>query len=383
MADSNQKRILVVDDDAAILQLLRLILSNEGYAVISTANGEDAYEKAAQQIPDLAIVDVLLPGMDGYALCRKLRQNPGTRSLPIIMLTAHGDVADRIKGFEAGADDFIIKPFENKELTYRVRNLLARAQALPPDKVQTAHHGKIISVFGAKGGVGKTTVAVNLAIALKRRTNKKVVLLDADLSFGDVGVQMNLPVVRSVIDLANRVEDIDADLVEQVLVSHNTGIRILLSPYNRERGDLVTGEHIKKILEVLAAQYDYILVDNHSSYDDRTLTTLERSDLVLLVVTPEIGPLMNTSYFMEIAESLGIALSKLRLVLNRANSNVGIESSEIERSLHQHIDFRINTGGAAVVQSVNRGAPILAAQPNHPFSLAVAQIADTLAQKLN
>ncbi|MBI3914900.1 MAG: response regulator [Chloroflexi bacterium] len=380
---STPKRILAVDDDPAIVELLRVILSNEGYEVITADSGEAAYEIAVKQSPDLAIVDVNLPKMDGYALCRQLRQNAVTSLLPIIMLTAHGDVGDRIKGFEAGADDFLLKPFEPKELAYRARNLLARANAFPPDASKNRQRGHIIAVFGAKGGVGKTTIAVNLAITLKRKANKKVVLVDADLSFGDIGVQLNLPIVRSILDLANRAEEIDQELVEQVLTQHDSGIRVLLSPYNRERGELVTGDHIRKILEVLVEHYDYVIVDNHSAYDDRTLTSLERANVILLVVTPEIGPLMNTNYFMEIAEQLGIQLKKLQIVLNRANSNVGIEPREIERSLRQRIDFRIQTGGASVVQSVNQGKPIALHQPNHPFALQIQQIADALVKKLN
>ncbi len=381
MAGTSQKRILVVDDDASIMQLLRLILSNEGYEVTATGNGEEAYEIALRQNPDLAILDVMMPVLDGYALCRKLRQNASTRFLPIIMLTAHGDVADRIKGFEAGADDFLIKPFEPKELTYRVRNLLARSQAVAKAPSTERPRGNVVAIFGAKGGVGKTTIAVNLAITLKRKTAKSVVLFDADLSFGDIGVQLNLPIVRSVLDLIEHADEIDGELVEQVLVPHRSGIRVLLSPYNRERGELVNGDHIRKIVAALISAYDYIVVDCHSTYDERTLNVLEHSNVVLLVVTPEIGPLMNTSYFMEIADKLGLDLGKIQIILNRSNSNVGIEAIEIERSLRQRIDFRIASGGTQVVQSVNQGNPISLTQPNHPFALQIGQIADALLKR--
>jgi pilus assembly protein CpaE len=381
MAGMGAKRILVVDDDAAILQLLRLLLSNEGYEVISTGSGEDAYAKAIQQIPDLAIVDVMMPGLDGYTLCRKLRENPSTRLLPIVMLTAHGDVADRIKGFEAGADDFLLKPFEPKELAFRVRNLLARVAAAPQAQTPEQRRGKIISFFGGKGGVGKTTIAVNLAIAMRRRTNRQVVLFDGDLSFGDIGVQLNVPIVRSVLDLTH-LEDIDPELVGQVLVPHSSGIRVLLSPYQRERGELVTGDHVKKILDALAGLCEYVIVDNHSAYDDRTLIALERADVILLIVTPEIGPLMNTGYFIEVANRLGLDLGKIQIVLNRSNSNVGIDAVEIERSLQQRIDFRLQSGGTSVVQCVNQGTPIVLKQPNHPFAVQIQQIADALIKRL-
>ncbi len=381
MPGTGAKRILVVDDDAAILQLLRLILSNEGYEVISTGSSEDAYAKAIQQVPDLAVLDVMMPGMDGYALCHKLRETPSTRLLPIVMLTAHGDASDRIKGFEAGADDFLLKPFEPKELVFRVRNLLARVAAVPHVQAPEQPRGKIISVFGAKGGVGKTTIAVNLAIALRRKTNKQVVLFDGDLTFGDIGVQLNMPVVRSILDLGD-LEGIDAELVGQVLATHSSGIRVLLSPYQRERSELVTADHIRKILGVLVNLCEYVIVDNHSAYDERTLVTLERADVILLAVTPEIGPLMNTSYFMEIAGRLGLDLSKIQIILNRSNSNVGIDAVEIERSLQQRIDFRLQSGGTSVVQCVNQGMPIVIKQPSHPFAVQILQIADALVKRL-
>ena len=207
-------------------------------------------------------------------------------------------------------------------------------------------------------------------------------MLFRSLSFGDIGVQLNIPIVRSVLDLATRVEDIDDSMVEQVLAPHSSGIRVLLSPYNRERGELVTAAHIGKALDILIAQYDYVVVDNHSTYDERAIISLERADLILVVVTPEIGPLMNTSYFIEIAEKLGLDLGKVQIVLNRSNSNVGIVGLEIERTLQQRIDFRIQSGGTQVVQSVNQGTPIIQSQPNHPFSVQVAQMAEVLLKKL-
>lgn len=382
MTPLHPKRILVVDDDVAIVKLLQLILSNLGYEVIPAGNAEDAYTKAVSQTPALAILDVILPGKDGYGLCRQLRQNQATRTMPILMLTSRGDAADKIAGFEAGANDYLVKPFDPKELGYRVNNLLARSEAAAQPTFRLSKRGQIIAVFGAKGGVGKTTVAVNLATALQQRMSKqvtlRVALFDADFYFGDIGIQLNLPLIRSVVDLVERIDLLDADLVEQVLVSHTSGIRVLLSPARREQADLITVDHVKRLLDLLAGLYDYVIVDCHSSYEQRMLTILEQANVVLMIVTPEIGPIMNATHFLEIAEMLTVANKKVHIILNRANSESGIAPAEVERGLHRQISFSLISAGREVVQSVNRGTPLVLEQPNHPFSQQIFQIVDRI-----
>ena len=275
MSPNLQRQILVVDRDPTTIKLLQLTLEKEGFEIVTASTGEEAYAKALSRVPDLAIVDVVLPGMDGYSLCRRLRQNPSTHGLPIVMLTARGDTADKLKGFEAGADDYLAKPFHPEELRYRIKSLLARTEPIavaPHAEART--RGKIIAFFGVKGGVGKTTFAVNSAIAILRRTGKQVVLLDADFFFGDVGVQLNLPPTRSILDLVKFLSELDMELINQVLIRHSSGLRVLLSPLRPEEADFVTAQHIRQLLDFLAAHHDYVIVDCATSYDERALTIL-------------------------------------------------------------------------------------------------------------
>lgn len=369
-------RVLVVDDDRALIELLDRILTREGFEVTGTTTAEEALRLAVAHEYDLAVVDVMLPGMDGYALCRQLRQNPTTHTMAILMLTAKGDIADKISGFEAGADDYLTKPFQPKELVYRMRSLLARMHPVQVPKPARAERGLVVALFGSKGGVGKTTIATNLAVALRQRTQQRVALFDADFFFGDVGVHLNLPNVRTILDLIENMDDVDPTVAEQVLIPHTSGIRVLLSPFRPEAGELISPENIEKILEFMKQSFDFVVVDCQPSYDDRMLRVLERADEVLMVVTPEVGPLKNTSLFLDLAVRLGYSLEKINIVLNRFNSNVGIGPEEIERTLQHEVAFRVISGGRPVVLSVNRGVPLIVEQPDHPFSAQIMRIAD-------
>lgn len=368
-------RILVVDDDRPMAELLRRILTNEGYEVDVAYEGQEAIEKSRKGNWSLVLMDVRLPGMDGYTICRTLRQNPSTHYLPILMLTSAGDIADKIAGFEAGADDFVTKPFQPKELVYRIGSLLARAAATHSNPPPSAA-GKIIALFSSKGGVGKTTIATNLAVALRQQSNRRVALVDADFYFGGVGVHLNLPNVRTLLQLMAEMEGDDPSVVEKVMIPHPSGVRVLLSPFQPEEVDQVTTRHIEKVLDFLAQQYDFVVVDCQPSYDERMLKVLEKADEILLVVTPEVGPLKNTSLFLQWSHKLGYSQDKISVVLNRYNSNVGIGPEEIERTLQHEVTFRLISGGRPVVMSVNQGVPLVIEQPDHPFCMQVYRIAD-------
>lgn len=377
MSQNPTPTILVVDDDPAITNLLNVLLSKLGYQIVLAKTGEEGLNKALRHPPDLAILDVMLPGMDGYMLCRKLRQNPPTRLLPILVLTSQAETADKLAGFNAGADDYLTKPFEPTELVYRVKGLLARSQSSATE-AKSKQHGTIIAIFGTKGGVGKTTFAVNLGVAFARLPKTRVALLDGDFSFGDVGVHLNLSPSRTILDLLSRLSELDVSILNQVMLRHDSGARVLLSPYSPVEAELIKPEHVEAVLHALREQFEYVIVDCPSVYDDRTLVILERADQIVLLLTPEIGPVKNTSLFFDLAEKLGIASNKVHVILNRANSEVGIAAPEIERVLQQPIPLRLMSGGRAVVLSVNRGLPIVLEQPQHPFSQQIVHIMELL-----
>lgn len=376
-------RILVVDDDRTISELLRLVLTQDGHQVSLANSAEDALAQIAQQVPQMVITDVVLPQMDGMALCRKLRERPETSQIPIVIMTTRDETKDKVAGFEAGADDYLVKPFDPEELKYRVRNLLTRKAAPAQPKANPPPAGKTIVFFGSKGGVGKTSIALNLSLALQRRApSKKVALFDADFAFGDIAARLNLPTSRSILDLARNADHLDAELVQQVMVAHSSGLRVLLNPVHPVEAELVTPDHVKKVMALLKSLYDVLVVDCQSSYDERTLAVIDNADILMLVVTPEIGPIKNARQFLEVAEDLGIPSNKILVVLNRFNSNVGIEHEEIERTFKHKIAFHLASAGRTITLCTNQGTPLMIAQPNHPFSQQIMQMAEYLTKLL-
>ena len=240
-------KILVVDDDANVQRLLQYTLKQEGYDVVVASDGAEGFRLWGAEAPDLILLDVMLPKLDGYQVAAKIRSEEGSAShVPIIMLTAEREVEQKVRGLRAGADDYLIKPFHPAELLARIKSLLAR---FAPRESLLARPplGRVLAFYGAKGGVGTTTIAINAAIALHRELGRKVALVDGNLQFGDHRVFLDLGLDRkSIVDLVTA-PSIDDDLVRQVMVKHDSGIDLLLAPPTPETAELVHPEHLPVI----------------------------------------------------------------------------------------------------------------------------------------
>ena len=208
-------KVLVVDDDLNIQRVLVFTLKQEGFEVHVASDGQAGVEMAAAIDPDLILMDVAMPKLDGYAATQQIRAGDSGRRVPIIMLTAEADVEQRVKGLRAGADDDIVKPFHPLELIARIKALLARSGggAKPKAGTEAPTLSRLCSFYGAKGGVGTTTLAINTAIALATRLRRRTALFDANLQFGDERVFLDLGLDSSSIVNAISEPDLDADLL--------------------------------------------------------------------------------------------------------------------------------------------------------------------------
>ena len=352
-------KILVVDDDPNVQRLLQYTLKQEGYDVVTASDGAEGFRLWGTESPDLILLDVMLPKLDGYQVATKIRTEEGTSGhVPIIMLTAEREVEQKVRGLRAGADDYLIKPFHPAELIARIKSLLARFA--PRDAlVGRAPLGRVLALYGAKGGVGTTTIAINAAIAFHRELGRKVCLVDGNLQFGDHRVFLDLGLDRkSIVDIVTA-PSMDQDLIRQVLVKHDSGIDLLLAPPSPETAELVTPEHLPAILQHLRGLYDYILIDIDKRLDDVNLGVLEVADTMFVVMTADLSCLKNVRLVLETIGHLGYESSKVQLVLNRSNAFTGINVKNAEGALKRTIDHQIVNEYRGAISALNSGAPFM------------------------
>ena len=388
-------RILVVDDIAETRENLAKLIGFETDMVIaaSAEGGQQAVELAKRERPDVILMDINMPGMDGITATEIIANTvPGS---PIIMMSVQGEQDYLRRSMLAGAREFLVKPFSADELVNAIRHVheiekVKRAryeQAAPAPHAAASSQstggpvrGKIITFFSPKGGVGRTTISTNLAVALHQSTGQPVCLVDGSLPFGDIAVILNMsPKAKTIADLVGAFDQVDAEVMESVLVSHSTGIKVLLAPPTPEAAELITGANIKKVLETLRESYAYVVVDTWPSFQEQVLTMLDVADVILTLMTLEITSLKNVRVFMEIVEKLGYDETKVQLVANRNDSSGGIKASDVEGSLGRKIPHTIVSDGRALVLAVNRGVPFVISHRDSQ----VAKDIFTLAGKLS
>lgn len=368
-------KILVVDDDANVQRLLQYTLKQEGYDVVVASDGAEGFRLWGAEAPDLILLDVQLPKLDGYQVAAKIRSEEGGSShVPIIMLTAEREVEQKVRGLRAGADDYLIKPFHPAELLARIKSLLARFA--PRDTLLARPPmGRVLAFYGAKGGVGTTTIAINAAIALHRELGRKVCLVDANLQFGDHRVFLDLGLdKKSIVDIVSA-PSIDVDLVRQVMVKHDSGIDLLLAPPSPESADLVHADHMPLIIDHLRSLYDYVLIDVDKRLDDVNLGVFEQSEAVFVVMTADLSCLKNVRLILETMGHLGYPASKLQLVLNRSNAFTGINVKNAEGALKRTIDHQVVNEYRGAISALNSGSPFMFTKADSPLGASLLQFA--------
>ena len=395
MAD--QIRVLIVDDIPETRDHLTKLLGFETdiEVVGAAASGNEAVAMASQVKPDVVLMDINMPDMDGIAATEKLSAQVPTAS--VVMMSVQGEADYLRRSMLAGAREFLVKPFSSDELTASIRQVytreqekLSRMSAMPVAGVPVGtssngtedggRDGQIIAIFSPKGGVGRTTVAVNLAVAAATELGKSVVLVDGSFQFGDVGVLLNLnPKNKSIADLVPELDAGEADSLDTFVINHSAGIRVLLAPPSPEMAELITPAGVRRVLEALRHGHDLVIVDCTSWFNETTLAILDAADLVLTMLSLEITSIKNMRLFLEVAEQLGYEQDKIKLVLNRADSSLGIRVSDVESSIGRKVDHTIVSDGRSVVYALNRGVPFFLSNREAQVSQDILRLAQAVA----
>ena len=386
-------RVLIVDDIAETREnVKKLLYFEEDVEVVgSGSNGREGVDLAIKLNPDIVLMDINMPGMDGIAASETISSQ--APNVQVVMMSVQGEADYLRRSMLAGAREFLIKPFSGDELVnsiHRVHQLAAtRRVAMPPPPVTTIvappplpTGGKVIAVFGSKGGAGSSTFAVNFAIALREETKERVALVDANFEFGDIGVFLNLPSSRTIADMAGEKTEIDEDLLDGTMASHTSGVKVLLAPARPEMAELVKVEHLKKIMDLLPNSFDYIVVDLWKSFQEATVFFLDIADLIVLISTSDIPAVKNAKLFFELTEALSYPSEKTFFVLNREDGRSGITAKDIQASIKHQVGMSLPKDDRTSTLALNRGVPFVLSQKNIPLSQAYYNLARTLVQRL-
>jgi pilus assembly protein CpaE len=388
---TDQIRVLIVDDIPETRDHLSRLLGFEKDVEVvgAAASGAEALEMAATLLPDVVLMDINMPEMDGIATTELLTARVPTAS--VVMMSVQGEADYLRRSMLAGAREFLVKPFSSDELTASIRQVHARereklgrmaatAAAEQRAPAQAREPGRVVAVFSPKGGVGRTTIAVNLAVAAAGEPGREVVLVDGSFQFGDVGVLLNLnPKNKSIADLVPDLESgAQPEALDAYLISHSTGAKVLLAPPSPEMAELVTPAAVRRILDGLRARYDLVVVDCAAAFSDSTLAMLDEADLVLTVLTLEITSIKNMRLFLEVVDQLGYPPDKIELVLNRSDSALGIRVADVEHSIGRRVDHTVVSDGRSVVYALNRGVPFVTSNREAQVSQDVVRLARAL-----
>jgi len=379
--------ILLVDDIPETRENIKKLLAFEDHefkVVGSVGTGRDAIKSALEYRPDIIVMDINMPDMDGIQATNEI-----TKLVPasaVIMMSVQTDADYLKKAMQAGARYFLSKPVSPDELYGTIREVYknhapfrqqAYAMAMPIDAPArkatvsedgSVRAGQVVVVYSPQGGAGVTTIATNLASGLMKK-NIKVLLIDADVQFGDVGVFLKLQSQSTLVDLIPKVEDLDTDFFDSVVSTHESGLKVLLGPMRPEFAEEVESNPtaIAHIIEKIASGYDFIVVDTGRRVDELLLSLTDIADKVVLVSTPTLSGVKNAKFVLDLFDKMSYAPDKTIFVLNRvederSRNRVTIASDAIERHLKRKIEAKIPVNEAVILSAVNRGVPVVANQ---------------------
>ncbi|MGD2058734.1 MAG: response regulator [Anaerolineales bacterium] len=351
------EKVLIIDDDVDTLKLVGLMLERQGYEIAVASNGTIGLNKAAELKPELILLDVMMPDLDGYEVTKRLRSDPGLAHIPIIMFTAKTMVDDKVAGFEAGVDDYLTKPTHPAELTAHVKAVLqrsAQARSAPEANAQ------IVAFLGTRSGIGTTTLALNSGINLQSE-GYDVIVAELNPGRGSMGLELNLESSSGLSNLLSRsLKDIHLRSVESEMVEHNTGIRLLLSSYHPRETELEQAvPQMEAVVNNLASMCDLLVIDLGAGMKPYIKSILQQVDHIILVVEPVYPSDTIGRALLQDLETSGIPTQKVGLALiNRVRTSLQIPWRQVEQDMGVELAGIISPAPEQAHQAAQSGSPL-------------------------
>jgi pilus assembly protein CpaE len=371
-------RVLLIDDEATYFKMVDRALKSTNYELIYANNGMDGLKLAAENIPDVIIVDIMLPDMLGFDVAQRLRQDSRFERTPIMFMTSQSDVNDKIKAFDIGADDYLIKPFQPEEFVARVNLLYKRSQmlrrALHTDTKQTA--ATIVALHNLRGGVGCSSLSVNLATSYYKLWERPTLLLDGVLMSGQIALMLNSSISHSWEDLVGIEQaEIDENVINAVINKHKSGIDFFPAPNHPIADDSIPAEAVQLTIDHLKQHYEFIVMDLAHDFSNFTISMLTAADRILLVIAPEMASIHSAVSTLQIYDKLGFEPDRVQIVINNTFPDQGIKQAHIEKVLKRPVKFVIPYVANEFIRSINYGIPLVANLPDSPTAELFEDIA--------
>jgi len=376
MEARNRYAVAAVEPDQQQRNHLSIQLAGLAAATFETV--EALLDHVEPGLPAVAVFGPSLANDTGLAQVQRIgRTRP---EVGVVLVAEELSTALLQQALRTGVRDAVTVDAEDAQMRQaveRVGETLAVAAGRERAGADVRRLGRVIVAFSTKGGVGKSVIATNLAVALAQRSGEEVAIVDADLQFGDVAVLLGVPPQHTTIDAAGAIEDADEDMMATLLGKHGaTGLRVLPAPIEPSAGDQITPQAMIEIVSMLQRMYSYVVVDMPPHFDDVVLALLEAADDVLLVASMDIPSIKNLKVGMQTLDLLALAGDKMRLVLNRANAKVNLDIADVERAVGVPARYRIPSD-ISVPQAVNRGVPVVLDKPRSAAALALIELADS------
>jgi pilus assembly protein CpaE len=373
-------RVAVVDQDLNSRADVNKTLVVSGFTVVGEAGyGIEAVTLSKSADPDVIVIAVEEPTIRALQTVEALSD-----LLPNTAIIGYSTLASpdaMRKAMLAGVSDFLAAPVKDEELVNSIYTVLAqqerKRQRIAGEGDAPVAAGSVITVFGAKGGIGKTTIATNVATALVQRTSQSAVLVDLDTRFGDVGILMDIPVERSIADLSVDEDSITAEMVQDCLYQHNSGVYILPAPIRPTDWRNVHAGHIERIVTTLTQSYDYVVLDTPGTFNDIVARALELASVVVLVATVDLASLKDTLLAIDMLRSWNFPQEKIKLVINSTNEATNVQPQEVKRMLGREVFWSIPYD-RNISTATQLGMPVVLAKPQSKASESIVEMSFAL-----
>ncbi len=361
------EKILIVDDDLDTLRLVGLMLQKKGYQIVAANNGKQGLLKVAEDIPDLILLDVMMPEMDGYEVARRLRENPETANIPILMFTAKSQLDDKVTGFEAGADDYLTKPTHPAELQAHVKALLARSvkvnkeKPVPVDKKITT-----VGIISARGGVGVSSVAINLGSFLSSNMGEKTIVLELPQGMGSMGRDLGFTDFGNIRELLKKApNEITTEAVEEALFEHEAGMRVL--PASEEPKDAIFNNAIQQsgtIFSRLSSLAHFMIVDFGAGLPRLSQALLPQCDQIIVLIESFSNSIAQAKLLIKNLLELGIEEEKILIVLNnRMRSDLLLPRKQVNSEIGAPLTMAFTPAPELFSQAIKKNTTAVVEQP--------------------